>query len=79
MDKKELLSKVDLALNAIRPHLFVDGGDVEVIEITEDMTVKIKWLGNCEGCLMSAMTLKAGIEQTLKSQMPEIMNVVAVN
>lgn len=79
MEKKELISKVDLALNDIRPHLFVDGGNIEVIDVTDDMLVKIKWLGNCEGCSMSAMTMKAGIEQTLKAKMPEITGVEAVN
>lgn len=79
MEKKELISKVDLALNDIRPHLFVDGGNIEVIDVTDDMLVKIKWLGNCERCSMSAMTMKAGIEQTLKAKMPEITGVEAVN
>ncbi len=79
MDKKEILAKIDLALNDIRPHLFVDGGNIEVVDITDDMRVQLKWLGNCEGCSMSAMTMKAGIEQTLKAKMPEIMGVEAMN
>jgi Fe-S cluster biogenesis protein NfuA len=79
MDKIAFLTKVDLALDDIRPHLFVDGGNIEVVDVTEDMRVQLKWLGNCEGCSMSAMTMKAGIEQTLRSKMPEIMGVEAVN
>lgn len=79
MEKQEILSKIDNVLNEIRPHLFVDGGNIEVIDLTDDMKVKVKWLGNCQGCSMSEMTLKAGIEQTLKAKMPEIVGVEAVN
>jgi Fe-S cluster biogenesis protein NfuA len=78
-DKDLLLKRIDAALNDIRPFLQVDGGNVEVVDVTEDMTVQIKWLGMCENCSMSAMTMKAGIEQTLKSRMPEIKSVVALN
>jgi Fe-S cluster biogenesis protein NfuA len=78
-DKDLLLKRIDAALNDIRPFLQVDGGNVEVVDVTDDMTVQIKWLGMCENCSMSAMTMKAGIEQTLKSRMPEIKSVVAMN
>jgi len=79
IEQQALKDRVDAALESLRPHLKVDGGDIEVVEITEDMTVKIKWLGNCEFCSMSAMTMKAGVEQTLKSKIPEIKTIVAVN
>ncbi len=78
-DKSILLEKINLALNDVRPFLRVDGGDVEVVDITDDMTVQIKWMGMCESCSMSAMTMKAGIEQAIKSKMPEINAVVAIN
>lgn len=78
-NKKDLLKRVDDALNDVRPHLAVDGGNVEVLDVTDDFIVQIKWLGNCQGCKMSAMTLKAGIEQTLKSQVPEVIGVEAIN
>lgn len=78
-DKSKLIKEIDVALDRLRPHLKVDGGDIEVIDITEDMTVKVKWLGNCMNCSMSAMTMKAGVEQTLKSKFPEINSVIAVN
>lgn len=78
-EQQELKERVDAALESLRPHLKVDGGDIEVIEVTEDMTVKVKWLGNCEFCSMSAMTMKAGVEQTLKSKIPEIQSIEAVN
>ncbi len=79
VDKKQLLKRVDEALDDVRPHLAVDGGNVEVVDITDDFVVQIKWLGNCQACKMSSMTLKAGIEQTLKTQVPEVVGVVAIN
>ncbi|MBK9734997.1 MAG: NifU family protein [Saprospiraceae bacterium] len=75
----DILDKVNHALDEIRPHLAVDGGNIEVVEITNDLIVRIKWLGNCEHCSMSAMTMRAGVEQALKSKMPEIKAVEAVN
>ena len=78
-EHQALVEKVDAALEEIRPHLQVDGGNIEVVEITEDMRVKVKWLGNCEFCSMSAMTMKAGVEQTLKSKVPEIQSIEAIN
>ncbi|WP_236978535.1 NifU family protein [Membranihabitans maritimus] len=79
MSKEELIQKVDSALNSVRPHLAVDGGDVEIVEISDDMKVYVKWLGNCELCSMSAMTMKAGIERAIISKVPTITEVVAVN
>ncbi|MCB0619799.1 MAG: NifU family protein [Saprospiraceae bacterium] len=78
-DKDSLLLKINEALEDIRPHLAVDGGDVEVLDITDDLTVRIKWLGNCVNCTMSTMTMKAGIEQAIKGKVPEIKTVEAVN
>ena len=78
-EKQALLEKADKALNDLRPHLKVDGGDVEVVDITETMVLQIKWLGNCQSCSMSAMTMRAGIEQTVRGKLPEILGVEAVN
>jgi len=78
-DKKELLSKLEKALDTIRPHLKVDGGDVEIVDVNEEFEVRVKWLGNCEFCAMSAMTMKAGIQEAIKTQVPEITRVIAVN
>ena len=77
--ENQLRARVDKALDSIRPHLAVDGGDVEIVEVTDDMCLKIKWLGNCENCFMSVMTMKAGIEQVVKAQVPEILSVEAIN
>ncbi len=76
---QELLERINSALDTIRPHLHVDGGDVEVVELTEDNLLKVRWLGNCQHCLMSAMTMKAGVEQAIRNQIPEIRGVEAVN
>lgn len=73
------MGRIDRALDDVRPHLAVDGGNVEVVDVTDDMQVQIKWLGNCESCNMSAMTMKAGVEQALRSKIPEIAGVEAVN
>jgi len=78
-EKKTFIEALDKALDNVRPHLKVDGGDIEIVDLTDDMVVQIKWLGNCENCFMSAMTMKAGVEQELKSKFPEIMGVEALN
>lgn len=79
MSKAEILSKIDSALDDVRPHLKVDGGNVEVVDYTEDKVVVIKWLGTCQSCNMSTMTMKAGLEQAIRSKMPEITGVRAIN
>ena len=78
-EKQQLLNQIDAALEDVRPHLKVDGGNVEVVDVSEDMEVKIRWMGNCESCSMSAMTMRAGIEQSIKSKIPGIKSVEAVN
>ena len=79
MEKTELIARIDSALNDVRPHLAVDGGNVEVVDVTDDKIVKIKWLGNCQNCNMSIMTMRAGIEQAIRVKVPEITGVEAVN
>lgn len=78
-EKTSLVKKIDEALDSVRPHLAADGGNIEVVDVTEDMVVQIKWLGNCEGCSMSSMTMRAGIEATLQSKVPEVKGVEALN
>jgi len=70
--------KVQKALDLIRPNLQADGGDVELIDVSSDGIVKVKLTGACHGCRMAQMTLKAGIEKVIKTQVPEIKEVVAV-
>ena len=78
-EKTLLLHQIELALDDIRPHLAVDGGDVSVVDVTDEMIVRVKWLGACESCSMSIMTMKAGVEQSVKSRLPQIRSVEAVN
>ncbi len=68
--------KVEVALGKIRPALVADGGNVELVDVS-DGTVKVKLTGACAGCPMSTMTLKMGIERILKQEIPEIKSVVA--
>ncbi|MCO6460725.1 MAG: NifU family protein [Saprospiraceae bacterium] len=72
---EDLLVKVESALDEIRPHLHVDGGDIEVVEIIDNSRLIVRWLGNCGMCTMSAMTLKGGVEQVLKHRVPEITSI----
>lgn len=69
--------KVEKALDKIRPALMADGGNVELVEVDDDV-VKVKLTGACGGCPMSQLTLKMGIERHLKKEIPEIKEVVAV-
>lgn len=70
--------KVEKALAKVRSFLQADGGDVELIEVTDDGVVKVKLTGACGGCPMASMTLKTGIEKTLKEEVPEVKRVEAV-
>jgi len=76
---EELHQRVDQALEKIRPYLITDGGNVRIIEITDEMVVKLELLGSCGSCNMSAMTMKAGIQETVKREVPEIKEVIAIN
>ncbi len=69
--------KIEAVLNQITPVLQADGGDVELVEVS-DGVVKVRLTGACAGCPMSAMTLRMGIERVLKEQLPDIKEVVAV-
>ena len=70
---------VEIALEQVRPALKADGGDVELVEVTDDGVVKVRLTGACGGCPMSQMTLKDGIERHLKSVVAEVKEVVSVS
>ena len=74
-----LKEKVQEALNEIRPMLQRDGGDVSLVDVTDDGTVNVQLTGACGGCPMAQMTLKNGIEKTLKAKIPEVKSVESVN
>ena len=69
--------RVESALSKIRPSLQADGGNVELVEVTSDGVVKVKLTGACGGCPMGQMTLKMGIEKTIKQEVPEVKEVIA--
>ncbi len=79
MSHQELLQKIEVALNSIRPYLEADGGNVKLLEVTDEQIVKLEMLGSCGSCPMSAMTLKAGVEEAIKREVPEIKGVIAIN
>jgi Fe-S cluster biogenesis protein NfuA len=75
---EQLIEKITSTLEKIRPYLIADGGDVNFVELTQDMVVKVKLTGACGHCPFSIQTLKAGIEQTLLQEIPQIKSVSAV-
>ena len=75
---EELKTRVEAALNKVRPGLQADGGDVELVGVEEDGVVKVRLTGACGGCPMSQMTLKMGIEKVLREEVAEVKEVVAL-
>jgi Fe-S cluster biogenesis protein NfuA len=74
----DFLARIENTLDQLRPWLQADGGDVSLLEVTDDMVVKLKLLGACSSCSMSVMTLKAGIEQAVLKSIPEVKAVLSV-
>ena len=74
-----LYRKVEDALDTIRPYLEADGGNVEVVDISPEFVLKLQLMGACKTCTMSQMTMKAGIEETIKRAVPEIKEIISVN
>ncbi len=72
-------AKVKEVLDEIRPGLQADGGDIELVKITDDNIIEVKLQGACVGCPMSALTIKNGVERILKQQIPEVEEVRAIN
>ena len=79
LKKSGLLIRIEQSLETMRDFLRADGGDVELIDIEDDMTVKIRLLGQCRSCSMSVMTMKAGIEEAVLKAVPEIKAVIAIS
>lgn len=75
----EIRKKVERALDSIRPYLQTDGGNVRVLDINENLDVRLELLGTCGNCPMSTMTLKAGVEEAIKRAAPEVSSVIAIN
>ncbi len=77
--KSELIDRVESALDNIRPYLETDGGNVRVLELSHDHVLKIEFMGACGTCPMSTMTFKAGVEEAIKRNVPEIKKIEVVN
>ena len=73
-----LKERVETEIEKIRPSLQADGGDIELVEVTEEGIVNVKLIGACAGCPMSQMTLKQGVERFLKESIPEVSSVESV-
>ena len=76
---KRIINKIEAALDEIRPYLKTDGGDISLVEITDDYTVKVKLMGACETCHVSMMTLKNGVEVAVKNAVPKVKKVIEVS
>jgi Fe-S cluster biogenesis protein NfuA len=75
----ELIRKTELALDSIRPYLEADGGNVRVVDLSADGALRLEFVGNCQGCPMSSMTFKAGVEEAVKRLVPEIKSIEIVS
>ncbi len=75
---EDLIQRIEVSLDTIRPYLAADGGGVKVMGVTHEMVLQLKLLGNCEDCPMSVMTMKAGVEEAVKRAVPEITRVETV-
>lgn len=76
--KNIIIGKINSAFEMIRPYLKADGGDVELVDVTDDLSVKVRLKGACDGCPFSMMTLKAGIEQAIRIKFPEMKELISV-
>ncbi|MBU6324766.1 MAG: NifU family protein [Bacteroidetes bacterium] len=74
----DITKRINEALDTIRPYLHADGGDVELLELGPDLSVILRLSGACGTCAMSDMTMKAGIEETLRRSIPELGSITAV-
>jgi Fe-S cluster biogenesis protein NfuA len=79
MNKEELTIKVKNIIEQVRPYLQQDGGDINFVEITDDLIVNVELTGACGSCPYSTMTLKNGVESTIRKALPEIKSVEAIN
>jgi Fe-S cluster biogenesis protein NfuA len=77
-ENNTFFDQVNNTIKKIKPYLQADGGDIELVEVTDDKVVKVKLLGACGGCPFRQHTLKSGVEQALKKEIPDVKEVTAV-
>ena len=75
---EKILNKIEKALDEIRPYLEADGGDINLVEVTDEFVVKVKLIGACETCNISMQTLKNGVEIVVKRAVPEVKEVIEI-
>lgn len=78
-DTDNILKRVETALDDIRPYLEADGGNVRVVDISQELKVRLEFVGNCGSCPMSTMTFKAGVEEAIRRAVPEIRGIEVIN
>lgn len=78
-DKEVLVKKLKNIIEQVRPYLQQDGGDINFVELTDEMVVNVELTGACGSCPYSTMTLKNGVESAIRKAIPEIKSVEAVN
>lgn len=78
-NETDLLKRIESAIQKIRPFLNADGGDIELVELTSENVARVRLLGACSSCSMSVMTMKAGVEETIRKEVPEVISVEAVS
>jgi Fe-S cluster biogenesis protein NfuA len=76
---ENITQRVEASLDSIRPYLNADGGDVKISEISDDLIVKLEFLGACGSCKMSTMTFKAGVVEAIKRAVPEVNSIEVIN
>ncbi len=78
MPQTAILQKIEDAIDTVRPHLIADGGNVEIVEYRADKVLVVRYTGACKLCSMSEMTLRAGISRAVMTNVPEVLEVIAV-
>tara|TARA_B100000902_G_scaffold399870_1_gene473208 strand:+ start:36234 stop:36485 length:252 start_codon:yes stop_codon:yes gene_type:complete len=76
--EKRILDKIESGLDEIRPYLEADGGNIDLVEVTDDLVVKVRLIGACSSCNVSMMTMKSGVEQAIKRAWPEVKEVIDI-
>lgn len=76
---EELVQRIEASLDGIRPYLEADGGNVKILEVSDDQVVRLEFVGTCGNCPMSTMTFKAGVEEAIRRAAPEVRSIEVIN
>lgn len=76
---EELSERIEAALDNIRPYLEADGGNIRILEVTDEHVLRLEFVGNCGSCPMSTMTFKAGVQEAIRRAVPEIQSIEVTN